>query len=43
MLNIILEITAQEQHGEMVGAQKYQISRVEKGRRVSISSMAHLF
>ena len=39
----ILEITAQEQLGEMVGAQKFQISRLEKGRRVSISSMARLF
>ena len=33
----------QEQLGEMVGVQKSQISRIEKGRRVSISSMARLF
>ena len=33
----------QEQFGEMVGVQKSQISRIEKGRRVSISSMARLF
>ena len=33
----------QEQLGEMVGVQKSQISRLEKGRRVSIASMARLF
>ena len=33
----------QEQLGKMVGVQKSQISRIEKGRRVSISSMARLF
>ena len=33
----------QEQLGEMVGVQKSQISRIEKGRRVSIASMARLF
>jgi transcriptional regulator with XRE-family HTH domain len=33
----------QEQLGEMVGVQKSQISRIEKGRHVSISSMARLF
>lgn len=33
----------QEQLGDMVGVQKSQISRLEKGRRVSISSMARLF
>ena len=30
----------QEQLGEMVGVHKSQISRLEKGRRVSIASMA---
>ena len=33
----------QEQLGEMVGVQKSQISRLEKGRRVSIAIMARLF
>ena len=33
----------QEQLGEMVGVQKSQISRLEKGRRVSIASLARLF
>ena len=33
----------QEQLGEMVGVQKSQISRLEKGRRISIASMARLF
>ena len=33
----------QEQLGEMVGVQKSQIPRLEKGRRVSIASMARLF
>jgi ribosome-binding protein aMBF1 (putative translation factor) len=33
----------QEQLGERVGVQKSQISRLEKGRSVSVSSMARLF
>lgn len=33
----------QEQLGEMVGVQKSQISHLEKGRSVSVSSMARLF
>ena len=33
----------QEQLGEKVGVQKSQISRLEKGRNVSLSSMVRLF
>ena len=33
----------QEQLGERVGVQKSQISRLEKGRSLSVSSMARLF
>ena len=33
----------QEQLGEKIGVQKSQISRLEKGRSVSLSSMARLF
>ena len=33
----------QEQLGEKVGVQKSQISRLEKGKSVSLSSMARLF
>lgn len=33
----------QEQLGEKIGVQKSQISRLEKGRSVSLSSMARVF
>jgi ribosome-binding protein aMBF1 (putative translation factor) len=33
----------QEQLGEKIGVQKSQISRLEKGRSISLSSMARIF
>ena len=33
----------QEQLGERIGVQKSQISRLEKGRSVSVASMARIF